>query len=100
MDLMSALKQFRSAKSFYSDLSVRTIQKSLGSRANGEFVVKKHFVADPEDRFHIHPTMIVAREPFPDSVNRGAYPYPNYPHHLPLSNFPNSVRGKKKAATR
>jgi hypothetical protein len=100
MDLISALDQFRQGKSFYSELSVRTIQKSLGSRANGEFVVKKHFVADSEDCFHIHPTMIVAREPFPDSVNRGSYPYPDYPHHLPLSNFPNSTRGPKKMPAR
>jgi hypothetical protein len=96
MDLMTALKSFRQGKPFYSDLALKMITNSLGQTARSQFEVKDDFVADLEDKFHIHATMIVAREPFPDSTNRGSDPYPNYPHLLHLPNFPNTSGTSKK----
>lgn len=45
------------------------------------------FVRDIDDVLHIHSTMMVAGRPFNGSVDRGADPYPKYPHHLTLTEW-------------
>lgn len=45
------------------------------------------FVRDLDDVLHIHSTMMVASQPFSGSTDRGADPYPKYPHHLALTEW-------------
>lgn len=45
------------------------------------------FIRDVDDVLHVHPTMLVAGRSFRDSTDRGADPYPKYPHHLALAEW-------------
>ena len=58
-----------------------------------EFEVKAKFVRDVDDILHIHPDMLVARQPFQGSRDRrltDGNPYPNYPHFYQLSGWSNA----------
>ena len=58
-----------------------------------EFEVKAKFVRDVDDILHIHPDMLVARQPFQGSRDRRLTddnPYPNYPHFYQLSGWSNA----------
>jgi hypothetical protein len=58
-----------------------------------KFEVKAKFVRDVNDILHIHPDMLVARQPFQGSRDRrltNDNPYPNYPHFFQLSGWSNT----------
>lgn len=87
MSLIDALTAFRSGKQPFSKDTIEVILRAVESSAGCDFLVKEDFVADADDRFHIHPTMIVSRVEFPGSTNRGPEPYESYPHFLALPHF-------------
>ena len=95
MTLVEALRVFREGKQAFPQGTLNLILRALGSSAAKDFLVNEDFVADLDDNFHIHPTMIVSRSEFPGSINRGPEPYAAYPHFLALPQFAhNSVRSK------
>jgi hypothetical protein len=87
MNLESALQEFRKGLSPFSASAIDMIRDALGAHITREFLVKRDYVMDGDDDFHIHPTMIVARSPFPNSYDRGPDPYKSFPHFLQLPNF-------------
>jgi hypothetical protein len=87
MNLESALQEFREGLPPFSASAIAMIRDALGANVDREFLVKRDYVMDVDDVFHIHPTMIVARSPFPKSIDRGPEPYKSFPHFLQLPNF-------------
>lgn len=87
MKINDALTAFRNGKQPFPKGTLEIILRALGSSAGREFFVKEDYVADTEDQYHIHPTMIVSRTEFPGSINRGPEPYEAYPHFLALPQF-------------
>lgn len=98
MKLDEALLAFRAGKPPFSKIAVEIIKKALGGLASSDFVVHSEYVSDIADQFHIHPTMIVSRQEFEGSTNRGTEPYKSYPHFLGLPEFSYSAATHKNVA--
>jgi hypothetical protein len=94
LNLDEALTAFGSTRNKeypMSDISkMKAITRELGLT---EFEVKAKYIRDVGDIFHIHPDMLVARNPFSGSRDRGVDPYPNYPHFFQLAGW--SSKGSK-----
>lgn len=88
---ITAYSDSRKKKYPSNDVSKMTaVAEELGL---AEFEVKAKFVRDVDDILHIHPDMLVARQPFEGSRDRRLTednPYPNYPHFSQLSGWSNA----------
>ena len=69
----------------FSASDVRRIKAAVAKLGLVNFEIKfrdegRLYIHDPADIVHIHGTMIVSQRSFPGSRDRGAKPYPKWPH--------------------
>ena len=98
MNLDEAIRTFEQLKnSKFSKDDISTIKGIADFLVVTEFKMQNpdtggdHF-HDLDDQMHVHPTMIVARSQFPNSVDRGPEPFPKYPFFIELSKWSGGVR--------
>lgn len=103
MNVDEAIKTFeylRNSRFSKDDISV--IKEVAAFLGVAEFKMQNaesggdHF-HDFDDQMHVHPTMIVARKQFPNSIDRGRDPFPKFPFFIELSKWSGSKGGKSIA---
>lgn len=57
------------------------------------------YIYDVQHVLHIHPTMLVAGQPYTDSTDRGENPFPKFPHFFELQDWTEEDPDKGSVAT-
>ena len=90
LNLEQAIAAFgASRKKEYSAGDVSKMRAVAAELGLNEFEAKAKFVRDVNDILHIHPDMLVARQPYHESRDRGVNPYFHYRHFFQLAGWSN-----------